>query len=132
MVHTMEEDFQHFLSYSGFSNEPPEIIEKMRKAYFGAWQPKERTCCCIPDQSRLDLGCKNLATYEIWFGNNPGPEDYTDACASHLEQMLDDHKEFKIFRLTVPEVNPSTCPYCGGTDYHHAIECYLVIEEAKV
>ena len=41
MVHTTEEDFQHFLSYSGFSNDPPEIIEKMRKAFFAGCDKSE-------------------------------------------------------------------------------------------
>ena len=65
----MEEDFQHFLSYSGFRNDTPETIEKMCKAFFAAWG--------IADE------------------NNP------------------------------------TCIYCGGTDFHHTIECYLGIEKNK-
>ena len=130
MSHTMEEDFQHFLSYSGLREESPETIEKMRKAYFGAWEPKLRTCCCIPNQSRLDLGCRNLDTYQIWYGN--GIEDYTESCDAHLEQMLDDHDVFRIVRIPLPEQNPSLCPYCGGTDYHHTVECYLGKEEAQV
>jgi hypothetical protein len=40
MSHTMEEDFQHFLTYSGLGNEPPEVIEKMRLAFSAAWEPK--------------------------------------------------------------------------------------------
>lgn len=31
--HTEEENFEHFLSYTGFHNESPEVIEKLRKAY---------------------------------------------------------------------------------------------------
>ena len=31
--HTKEENFEHFLSYTGFHNESPEVIEKLRKAY---------------------------------------------------------------------------------------------------
>lgn len=33
-AHTADENFEHFLSYSGFSGESPEQIEKLRKAYF--------------------------------------------------------------------------------------------------
>ena len=40
--HTMEEDFQHFLRYSGLRNEPPDVIEKMRKAFDAAWEPKPK------------------------------------------------------------------------------------------
>ncbi|CNE76810.1 DUF2829 domain-containing protein [Yersinia mollaretii] len=29
-----DEHFQHFLSYSGFYDESPEVIEKLKKAYF--------------------------------------------------------------------------------------------------
>lgn len=32
--HTEEENFGHFLSYSGFHNEKAEVIEKLRKAYY--------------------------------------------------------------------------------------------------
>ena len=32
--HTEEENFEHFLSYSGFHNEKAEVIEKLRKAYY--------------------------------------------------------------------------------------------------
>ena len=38
-MHTCEEDFQHFLSYSGLRSEPPDVIEKLRKAYEAAWEP---------------------------------------------------------------------------------------------
>jgi len=31
--HTLEDDFQHFLSYSGLSDEPAEVIAKLRMAY---------------------------------------------------------------------------------------------------
>ncbi|MGK1419453.1 Gp49 family protein [Klebsiella pneumoniae] len=32
--HTEEENFEHFLSYSGFHNEKAEVIAKLRKAYY--------------------------------------------------------------------------------------------------
>ena len=31
--HTEDENFEHFLSYTGFHDEKPEVIEKLRKAY---------------------------------------------------------------------------------------------------
>ncbi|EAP6673928.1 hypothetical protein PC032_004832 [Salmonella enterica] len=31
--HTEEENFEHFLTYTGFHEESPEVIEKLRKAY---------------------------------------------------------------------------------------------------
>lgn len=37
--HTLSEDFSHFLSYSGFYAEPPEIIAKLRLAFEAAWEP---------------------------------------------------------------------------------------------
>jgi hypothetical protein len=37
MPHTMEEDFQHFLTYSGLRNEPSDVIDKLRLAFEGAW-----------------------------------------------------------------------------------------------
>jgi len=35
--HTLEEDFDHFLSCSGFRNESQEIIDKLKKAFEAAW-----------------------------------------------------------------------------------------------
>jgi hypothetical protein len=40
MNHTVEEDFQHFLCYSGLGKESLETINKMRKA-FEAGRPPE-------------------------------------------------------------------------------------------
>ena len=37
-AHTIEEDFEHFLHYSGFSTETPETIEKLRKAFAASWE----------------------------------------------------------------------------------------------
>lgn len=31
--HTEDENFEHFLAYTGFHDEKPEVIEKLRKAY---------------------------------------------------------------------------------------------------
>lgn len=60
----------------------------------------KRLCCWIPDQTKLDEGCQNLAEYEIWTGN--GPDDNTESCAEHLEVMLDDHNYFMIYRIPRP------------------------------
>jgi hypothetical protein len=56
-----------------------------------------RLCCCIPDQSKLDERCQKQAEYEIW--RDDTPDGATDACAEHLEQMLDDSPHFSIFRI---------------------------------
>lgn len=60
---------------------------------------KERLCCCIPDQTREDLRCARLAEYQIWFGNDPAPDAYTESCSVHLEQMLDDSVRFEVLRI---------------------------------
>lgn len=57
-----------------------------------------RLCCCIPDQAKLDERCQKPAEYEIW-SHAETPDDMTDACAEHLEQMLDDSLHFSIFRI---------------------------------
>ena len=58
-----------------------------------------RYCCCIPVQTALDEGCLNQAEYQIWFGDNPTPDDCTESCGEHLEAMLDDHNRFEILRI---------------------------------
>lgn len=53
-------------------------------------------CCCIPDQANLEVRCEKEAEYEI-IPNDKNPIDnYTHACAEHLEQMLDDSMQFTI------------------------------------
>jgi hypothetical protein len=42
MSHTVEEDFEHFLSYSGLRSQPQETIDKLFKAFVAAWEPKEQ------------------------------------------------------------------------------------------
>lgn len=37
--HTLEDDWQHFLSYSGLRNEPADVLNKMRRAFEAAWEP---------------------------------------------------------------------------------------------
>lgn len=37
MIHTINDDFEHFLSASGYRNESPEVIEKLRVAFHHAW-----------------------------------------------------------------------------------------------
>ncbi len=54
-------------------------------------------CCFIPDQSKLDQWCQNNAKYRIISG--PSPDDYTESCGQHLEQMLDDSIRFEICRF---------------------------------
>jgi hypothetical protein len=37
--HTKEQDFEHFLHYSGHANLSADKIDLMREAYFAAWDP---------------------------------------------------------------------------------------------
>lgn len=60
---------------------------------------EKRFCCYIPDQTKLNKGCQNLAEYQIWMGDNPTPDDYTESCAEHLEEMLDDSLKFVVLRI---------------------------------
>lgn len=56
-------------------------------------------CCFIIDQDAPGDGCMNFAVYQIWNGDSPTPDDYTESCAAHLEQMLDDSMRFEILRI---------------------------------
>jgi hypothetical protein len=67
----------------------------------GETKPKKGLCCYIPDQTKLDEGCKNEAVFEIWYGSDPTPDDNSLSCAEHLVQMLDDSVRFEIFRMEV-------------------------------
>jgi hypothetical protein len=40
--HSMEEDFQHFLTYSGYSLESSEFIDKLRRAFEAARQGTDK------------------------------------------------------------------------------------------
>ena len=60
---------------------------------------KKRQCCFMPDQTDTTSRCDNLAKYEIWYGDEPTHDDYSDACAAHLEELLDDHNRFEILRI---------------------------------
>ncbi len=60
--------------------------------------PKIRLCCCIPDQSSLGR-CEKLATFQIWIGDNPSPDDYTESCDDHIAQLLDDNIRFELLRI---------------------------------
>lgn len=53
--------------------------------------------CCYSDQEKLTDGCKRESEYQIWSGN--GPEDYTESCFEHLEDMLDNSIYFHVFRI---------------------------------
>lgn len=60
----------------------------------------KRLCCYIPNQERLDKHCQSLAEYQIWMGYNPSPDDYTESCAEHLKDMLDDSARFEVLRIS--------------------------------
>lgn len=59
----------------------------------------KRLCCCIPNQDKPEEGCQNLAEYLIFMGEYPSPDDYTESCGEHLEEMLDDSNRFEIYRI---------------------------------
>lgn len=59
----------------------------------------KRLCCFIPDQSKLDEGCENPAVFQVWNYFRPNPDAYTESCAEHLEQMLDDADGFIVLRI---------------------------------
>jgi hypothetical protein len=72
----MEEDFQHFLSYSGLSSESPETIEKLHRAFEAAWEP-----------SKKDL-LKNISEeYNEAIGSGLSPDD-AFSCAMDAVQAL--------------------------------------------
>jgi len=60
----------------------------------------DRTCCYILDQDKPEVCCQEPAGYQVWYGHDPGPDDYTESCAEHLELMLGDSCDrFEIFRI---------------------------------
>ena len=72
--HTVQDDFQHFLSYSGLRKEPPDVIEKMYSAFFVAWERK-------PSGSDIPAGDQ---------GPKPTPENYGDTWLDVYHAMLED------------------------------------------
>ncbi len=60
---------------------------------------KVRLCCCIPDQSKLNERCEKLATFQIWVGDNPSPDDFTESCDIHIAQLLDNNVRFELLRI---------------------------------
>lgn len=68
----------------------------MEKDIFG-YKPKPRTCCCIPDQTKLDQVCPKPAEWQIWSGT--GPDDYTEACSAHVGLLLSDAPEHRILPI---------------------------------
>ena len=67
-----------------------------------------RLCCFILNQDKLEEGCENQAEYQIWYGYKPTPDDYTESCGEHLEQMLDDSTRFEILRIEEDEHAPTS------------------------
>ena len=63
----------------------------------------KRLCCYILDQKTLKRRCQNTATFEIWYGENPTPDDYSDSCDKHLVDLLDDSQTFTLNRIPPQE-----------------------------
>ena len=53
---------------------------------------KEIRRCCKID-------CNKKAEYEIWYGDKPGMEDYSDSCAKHIGDLLGDYQKHTLHRL---------------------------------
>ena len=47
MFHTVDEDFDHFLSYSGMRNEPQDTLRKLYIAFKAAWDPCHSAQHCV-------------------------------------------------------------------------------------
>lgn len=58
----------------------------------------KRLCCYILDQENLNSQCQNKAQYQIWSGE-PQVDNYTEACAEHVEPLFDDSQSFSILRI---------------------------------
>lgn len=56
-------------------------------------------CCFIDDSG---VSCDNTADYQIWYGFNPTPDDYTECCDEHVSEMLDieGHERFEVLRVS--------------------------------
>lgn len=61
-MHTVHEDFEHFLSYSGLRKEPQSVIDKMRMAFEAAWEPAAQhrvnptvLCTCLYEVGGNDM-----------------------------------------------------------------------------
>ena len=50
-------------------------------------------CCYVPGLD-LNEGCQKPAVYQIQFGLYPWTDDFTETCANHLKEMLDDDTHF--------------------------------------
>lgn len=51
LVHSLNEDFEHFLSYSKLSTQPLDMIQKLRLAFEAAWEPRTEPLDKMPVES---------------------------------------------------------------------------------
>jgi hypothetical protein len=104
--HTMEEDFQHFLSYSNLSGEGADVLAKLRKAYEANWRaaPMQQQGQPIADVSALrDAVAESLRgnyycgrVWSAWgFGTMSeadfSPSEEVDEC---IDQVMDAVRPF--------------------------------------
>lgn len=55
----------------------------------------EPLCCFVSEQK---VSCVKPAKYQVWT-ESENLDNYTEACAEHLELTLDDSVRFTIFRI---------------------------------
>lgn len=55
--HTLDEDFEHFLSYSNLSNEPVATLAKLRLAYAANWNTGAAPFCDLHKMPLARCGC---------------------------------------------------------------------------
>lgn len=66
MPHTIQEDFEHFLAYSGFAVETEEVKAKLFQAYEANWEPAKQD---LSTQSVWDIAMRFAGTQQV---NNQG------------------------------------------------------------
>lgn len=81
--HTMEEDFQHFLTYSGLRSQPVDVVEKLRVAFDAAWGPSSNASDVGQEPERRGhcVTCMTACAHSV--GDSP------HEIADHPEGSLD-------------------------------------------
>jgi len=80
-----EEDFQHFLAYTGYSSRCKDVISIMREAYYAAWEEK--------NTNQLAITVWRDGTYQVWGGMDAyyaqSDEDFlTNIGVGDLEKII--------------------------------------------
>lgn len=97
--HTLEEDFQHFLSYTGLASESADTIDKVRIGFAENWKPHSKlppVASTVGDELIVNIEStpgltveklEDLATLEAYFVRAAalGVIDFTVRCTHHQE-----------------------------------------------